>query len=70
MKCNELYKYNVRVGKSEGMSNFSDYCYSTVSIYFTQLKSLLLALSAGLYKTETSRNTHLSTRYKGNYSVP
>lgn len=69
MKSNVLYKHNVRIGKSERMGNSSGDCYSTVSLYFVQLKSLLLALSAGLYKTETSRNTHFSTHYKGNYSI-
>lgn len=70
MKCNELCKCNIRVGKSEKMSKFSDDCYSILSMYFVQLKSLLLALSDGLYKTESSRKTHFSTCYKGNYSVP
>lgn len=47
------------------MNKFADGCYSPISIFFTQLKSLLLALSTGLYKRETSRNTHLFIRYKG-----
>lgn len=69
MKCNESYKCNVRIAKSERKSKFWVGCYFTVLIYFMQMKSLLLALSGGLYKTETSRSTHLSTCYKGHYRV-
>lgn len=69
MECNELCKYNVRIRKNERTSKFSDGCCSTVSIYFVQLKSILLTLTAGPYETEICRSTDLSIDCKGKYST-
>lgn len=57
IKCNELYKYNVRVGKSDKVSKFSDDCYSTVLVYSMQLNGLFLALLTGLYVIALKKNT-------------